>query len=175
MQTPVRRGAATLVAAGCVYYLVPLRLLRAAGDWVQGSVAFVAFAVLVALFSRQLGRHLRDRERAEVRLEGLFNLLIVTVFAFSLVYVLLADHFGQFAGLHTRTDALYFTLTTLATVGYGDVHAVGQAARVAVSWQIAFNLVYVAAAVAVLSGAIRRRLGPDRGTPPADRSPTICP
>jgi len=171
VRTTARRAAVTLVAAGCVYYLIPLRLVRATEEWVQAGAAVVALAVLVASFSRQLGRYFRTDERTDVRLETLLNLLIVTVLAFSLGYLLLADHEGQFAGLDTRTDALYFTLSTLATVGFGDVHAVGQAARIAVSAQILFNLVFVGAAVAVLGSAIQRRLGSDRVTQPVDRSP----
>lgn len=159
------------MAAGCVYYLIPLRLLRAAEDWVQACAAVAALAVLVASFTRQLDRHFHAGGRAGVRLETLLNLLIVTVFTFSLVYFVLAGHGRQFAGLGTRTDALYFTLSTVATVGFGDVHAVGQAARIAVSGQIVFNLVYVGAAVTVLGSAVQRRLGPERVTQPADRSP----
>ncbi|WP_327006464.1 potassium channel family protein [Dactylosporangium sp. NBC_01737] len=171
MQTPVRRAAVTFVAAGCVYYLIPLRLVRAAEDWVQVAAAAVALAVLVVSFSRQLGRYLRADERTDVRVETLLNLLIVAVLAFSMGYLLLADHDGQFVGLDTRTDALYFTLSTLATVGFGDIHAVGQAARIAVSGQILFNLVYVGAAVTVLGSAMQRRLRPERVTQPAERSP----
>lgn len=159
------------MAAGCVYFLIPLRLVRAADEWVQAGAAVVALAVLVASFSRQLSRHLRAGGRTDVRLESLLNLLVVTVLAFSLGYLLLADHHGQFVGLDTRADALYFTLTTLATVGFGDVHAVGQAARIAVTGQILFNLVFVGAAVAVLGSAVQRRLEPDRVTLPVDPGP----
>jgi hypothetical protein len=159
------------VAAGCAYYLVPLRLLRGAEDWAQAAAALAAFAVLIVSFRRQLRRHLHDGRHTDVRLESLVNLLILTVFAFALLYLLLADHAGQFAGLETRTDAVYFTLSTLATVGFGDVHAVGQVARAAVIGQILFNLIYVGAAVTVLGGAVRRRLGPDRVTQPVDPGP----
>jgi voltage-gated potassium channel len=171
VQTPVRRAAVTFVAAGCVYFLIPLRLVRAVEDWVQAGAAVVALAVLVTLFSRQLGRYFRAGTHPDVRLETLLSLLIVAVLTFSLGYLLLADHDGQFAGLDTRTDALFFTLSTLATVGFGDVHAVGQAARIAVTGQILFNLVYVGAAVTVLGSAVRRRLTPERVTQPADGGP----
>ena len=57
-------------------------------------------------------------------------LIVLLVMAFSLTFFLLElASPGQIEELHTRTDALYFTLSTMATVGYGDVHAVGQAAR----------------------------------------------
>jgi voltage-gated potassium channel len=64
---------------------------------------------------------------------------------------------GQFSDLHTKTDALYFTISTIATVGFGDVHASGQLARAAVTVQIVFNLVFLGAAVAMISGFIRER------------------
>ncbi|GAA1561985.1 hypothetical protein GCM10009827_099270 [Dactylosporangium maewongense] len=179
MRRPVRRVACTLAAAGFLYYLVPLRLMRTAGDWAQAGGAVVLLAVLVVVFRRQLLRQVRTGGRTAAHLEALVNLLVVTVLSFSLVYVLLAGHEGQFTGLATRTDALYFTLSTLATVGYGDVHAVGQTARIVVIAQILFNLVYVGAAVTVLGGAVRRRVGDagagtggeaDRVTPGGDGS-----
>ena len=60
------------------------------------------------------------------------------------------------AGLDTRTDALYFTVVTLGTVGYGDVHPVGQAARLIATTQIAFDLVFVAALLSVFSSRVTR-------------------
>ena len=59
------------------------------------------------------------------------------------------------AGLHTRLDSLYFTMTTLTTVGYGDIHATGQTARALVLVQMVFNVVFVAAAATLLSARIR--------------------
>ncbi|MDG6100548.1 two pore domain potassium channel family protein [Dactylosporangium aurantiacum] len=171
MRGPVPRALVTVVAGGVGYYLVPLRVVSAAADWLQAGVAVVAFGVLVASFRRQLRRQLHGEGTPEMRLETLLHLLIVTVLGFSLGYVVLAGHEGQFAGLTTRTDALYFTLTTLATVGYGDVHPVGQAARITVSGQILFNLIYVGAAVAMIGGAVQRRLAPDRVTQHVDRNP----
>lgn len=171
MRGPLRRVTATLVAAGVGYYLVPLRLVSAAADWVQAGVAVVAFGVLVASFQRQLRQQLHGEGTPQTRLETLLHLLIVTVLGFSLGYVVLAGHKGQFTGLDTRTDALYFTLTTLATVGYGDVHPVGQAARITVIAQVLFNLIYVGATVALISSAVQRRLRPDRVTQPVDRGP----
>jgi hypothetical protein len=64
---------------------------------------------------------------------------------------------AQFASLTTKTDALSFTLSPLATVGFGDVHATGQLARGLVAIQIAFDLVFVAALVSVLTSQIRDR------------------
>ena len=102
-------------------------------------------------------------------------LLCLAVSFFARAYYLLAQLPGQFDGLRTRTDALYFTVSTLSTVGYGDVHATGQLARAAVTVQIVFDLVFIGAAAAVISemlrarGTRRRQAGLHRG--PEDGPP----
>ena len=97
------------------------------------------------------------------RVQGLLAMLYVVVVFFALFYyVLELNAPGQFEGIQTRTDALYFTAITLGTVGYGDIHAVGQIARAATMVQVAFDLVVIAALLAVASSNIARRV--DRAT-----------
>ena len=75
-------------------------------------------------------------------------MLILLVMAASLTFFLLNQISpDEVTGLETRTDALYFTLSTMATVGYGDVHAEGQVARALVCVLIVFNVVVVASLV----------------------------
>ena len=61
------------------------------------------------------------------------------------------------------------TVVTLGTVGYGDVHAIGQLARVVTMVQVAFDLVVIGALIAVASSRFQvvssRPKNP--GTPPA--------
>jgi voltage-gated potassium channel len=82
--------------------------------------------------------------------------LVVVVFAIGYFMLARADD-GQFDDLDTKTDGLYFTMTTLATVGFGDVHATGQLGRRLVTLQIAFDLVFVGILASMLGGRIRRR------------------
>jgi ion channel len=49
----------------------------------------------------------------------------------------------------TRADSVYFTLTTLATVGYGDIHPASEACRAIVSWQILVGFFFVAIILAL--------------------------
>jgi voltage-gated potassium channel len=48
-------------------------------------------------------------------------------------------------------DAWYMTITTIATVGYGEVHPFSEAGRIFVSFYILFNLVVVAYLVSVFT------------------------
>lgn len=78
----------------------------------------------------------------------LVMMLVLLIVSFSLTFFLvdlLAPQ--QFDGLGTRIDALYFTLSTMSTVGFGDVHAEGQLARALVCGLIVFNVVVVASLV----------------------------
>ena len=72
-------------------------------------------------------------------------------------YVIARSGPEQFAGLETRIDALYFSLATLTTVGYGDVHAVGQVARVAVCGQMVFSIGVIATGVSLVVKQMSRR------------------
>ena len=110
-------------------------------------------------------------QRAEKRLQLIHLLLALelVVVIFALTYYGVATRWpGEFVGLNTRLDALYFSLTTVATVGYGDVSASGQLARLLVSVQLVFNLGFVAALVGLIQGRVRD--GRDRHTDPAPGS-----
>lgn len=136
-----------------IYYVLPTPHRMREASW---AILFgCGVGVLAVLIVVSIGRLLRAGEQTRVR--TLVLLLCVTVFYFSYLDVVLAEIPGQFASLHTKTDGLYFSVSTLATVGFGDVHATGQAARAAVTLQIVFNLVFLGSAVAMISGLWRER------------------
>lgn len=65
----------------------------------------------------------------------------------------------------TRIDSVYFTLTTLATVGYGDIHPASEACREVVSWQIIASSIFV---IIILSLLVSR-IGESASSPPYDQ------
>jgi hypothetical protein len=56
----------------------------------------------------------------------------------------------------TRTDALYFTVTVFSTVGFGDISARSEAARVVLIVQMLADLAFLGAGIRVLLGAVQR-------------------
>jgi hypothetical protein len=73
----------------------------------------------------------------------------------------------------TRTDALYFTVTVFATVGFGDISATSQVARCFVTAQMILDLLVLGLGVRVFVGAVQRsrqQQGPDPDAARADRS-----
>ena len=85
--------------------------------------------------------------------EAIVLLVAMLVLGFAAVYFAMDADQEQFDGLDTRVDAVYFTVTTLSTVGYGDIHATGHAARVLVTLQILMNLAFLGIVVRVMARA----------------------
>lgn len=154
-------GTLFLVAAlTTIYYVLPMPRRLDDSSWaIMFSVGILTLAVAITLTVVRL-----VRAGPDTRVVSLIVLLCVAVLFFSYANVVLAKAPGQFVQLHTRTDALYFAVTTLATVGFGDVHASGQLARMAVTVQILFNLVFLGIAVTTLTGWLRHRAGHLRGS-----------
>lgn len=95
---------------------------------------------------------------------GILLLSWAAILVFAASYWALATRRGQFVGLETRLDALYFTGVTMATVGYGDVHPSGQVARAVVLVQIVYTFAFLVGGVAALrtrarAGLVRRMSG----------------
>jgi len=121
------------------------------------SSAVRAVAVLIGLAGFVLVLRLQIKARRARRTlwtlaESLLTALYVLILVFAVVYDRMASMSpDQFSGISSRTDALYFTVTVVSTVGFGDIHAAGSAARLLVTAQMLINLVYVGTALRVLS------------------------
>jgi hypothetical protein len=156
--SPVRRWGRLVVGCGLIvlaYFYLPLTreevVHSEATTVVIMLVAVVGMAFLVLLEVRNQIDYGEDR-----RIDRLVVAVVVVLVGFSLIFYLLnRAQPGQVAGLDTRLDALYFTLSTLSTIGYGDVHAAGQLARGLVVLQIVFNLVILTTAARLVSEKFR--------------------
>ncbi|MFC8414893.1 potassium channel family protein [Streptomyces coelicoflavus] len=158
----VRAGIA--VAVVVAYFLLPLDHLGPQRPVLSWTLFALLLTVVAVLLLRQIRHVLLDRP--DSRPGVVISLLIVlSVHVFSATYYALAKQPGEFSGLHTRLDALYFTVVTLATVGYGDITPRGQAARLVTVLQIVYSFVFLTAAATALTTRLRdvvvRR--PERG------------
>ncbi|MGD9959932.1 potassium channel family protein [Nocardioides sp.] len=147
------RPLLSLLGLLAAYYAVPVSFEKTSVI-VLGLIVTLAGLALLGLM---LAREVRHLERGDsVRSTPVLAMAVaVVVISFSMSFYLLerlGDH--QMVGLGTRTDALYFTLSTMATVGYGDVHAEGQLARGFVCGLIVFNVVVL---TALFRGLANRR------------------
>lgn len=139
------------------YYLLPIEPAgTGAWRWMRLVLLTVGVAMLALLIGRATSRLARGRPGS--RPAGLLIALFAGLVLSALIDYQVANWLpGEFAGLQTRTDALYFAVTTLATVGYGDVHAAGQIGRAVVIGQQLFNLAVLATGGSVLVNHLNRQ------------------
>jgi voltage-gated potassium channel len=136
------RNAITAVALLGLYFVIPVPGDRGTELGITVLVGLVGLPVLAYIFLTIAERARRSPDD-HIRLEALVAVSYVFVVFTSLIYVALASYKGQFVGINNRMDALYFTMSTIATVGFGDVHATGTVSRAVVTVQIAADLVIV--------------------------------
>jgi voltage-gated potassium channel len=150
-----------VVACTVVYYLLPVDRFGLVGT-VNAVVAFaVGLAAVSSLILFQVRRFRIGGARHGSSIAGVAAALYLAVLFFAAVYFGLARQDpGSIASLRTKTDALYYSLTITSTVGFGDVHPVSQLARAVASVQMAFNIGFLAVAVAVVRARASR---PDGG------------
>ena len=147
-------ASANLIAILTLYFAVPIStdisVERILLDMVLCLLGVAGVSVVLVREARALQKG--DSSRSGLHLVLMFEVVVV-IFAF-LYYVIAVNESGQFSGLETRIDSLYFTMTTMTTVGYGDIHASGQLARVLTTANMAFNLAFLAA----VTGLVRARV-----------------
>ncbi|WP_225079164.1 MULTISPECIES: potassium channel family protein [unclassified Streptomyces] len=147
-----------LVTAGLVtaYYLLPLDGRASATTAVLLGLGLAGVALFFAWEVWAIARTPYPRLKA---VEALAITLPLFLLLFAGAYYLL-DHSdpSSFTEPLTRTDALYFALTTFTTVGYGDITARSQTGRVLAMLQMTGGLLLVGVAARVLTSAIQAGL-----------------
>lgn len=148
-------GICLLVIA--LYFLVPVEPgLSGLRRGVQAALVAAGVVVVGRFVVQQVTRQLGLRQ-GRTSLTGLAVALVASVASFALAdYVIALRSPSEFVGMDSKVDALYFTLSTLTTIGYGDIHAAGQVARVVVSIQMVFGIAVIATGASVL---LRRASG----------------
>jgi voltage-gated potassium channel len=153
------RSIVVVVALFTAFALLPFR-----GDhwWVGALVGAALLATTIPLAINRLQKVLTSDRPGFEAAEALVQLVAMLITGFAAVLYAMNRDGTQVAGLSTRVDAVYFTVTTLSTVGYGDIHATSQGARLVVTVQIVFDLLFLGVLVRVFIGAAKRRVS-ERG------------
>jgi voltage-gated potassium channel len=147
---------AILVAA---YYLAPLSELSDVPVTVSLVIGLLA---LTAVTSWQLRSVVRARHPGIRAIQALATTVPLFLLLFATSYFLMAQADAESFSVNslTRTDTLYFTVTVFSTVGFGDISAASQAARILVTVQMILDLLVLGLGIRVFLGAVQR--GRDR-------------
>ena len=164
------RSLATAVVLVALYYLLPLDRIPSVP---LGVLLAIGLAALLAVSAWQV-RSIIGAKHPTVRAVGALSTTVpVFLLLFAATYFLMAKTSpASFTDHLTRTDALYFTVTIFSTVGFGDITAVSESARLVVTAQMILDLLILGLGIRVFIGAVQRgrqRVNPapaDPGSPP---------
>ena len=166
------RAIATMTVLLALYYLLPFdgggTDLSTFGKLALGLGVFLG---VMTWHVRLIGKSENPALRA---LEGVFLGLPLFLLLFAAAYFLMSQSDAStFTSELSRTDSLYFTVTIFSTVGFGDISAQTEPARLVVSAQMMLDLVILGVGVRVILGAVERsrsRLAGDADEPASDES-----
>ena len=148
------RAVATTAALIALYYLLPLDHTSTP---VAATILVVGLVALIALLIFQVRWIIRSRFPVLRAVEALGVSVPLFLVLFSGTYIVLAavsaSNFGEKL---THTDALYFAVTVFTTVGFGDITAKSQGARLLVTGQMVTDLIVLAVGVRIIFGAVAR-------------------
>jgi voltage-gated potassium channel len=137
-----------------LYYVAPLHLMTSVPAWTSLTLALL---VLTAVAAYQVRAILRSHRPAIRGIEAVAVTVPLFLILFAAAYFLVsqADSANFSQSPLTRTDTLYFTVTTFATVGFGDIAATSQLARALVTVQMILDLIVLGAVIRVFIGAVQ--------------------
>jgi hypothetical protein len=150
----VLRGVLVTTALVVLYYLLPLDRPLDTGTAIRLLIGLLVFTGLTVWQVRAItGARFPGLRAAEAL--GVIVPLYLLLFA-STYFVMERASAATFTQPLTRTDALYFSVTVFTTVGFGDIAAKSETARIVLIVQMLADLALLGAGARVLLGAVRR-------------------
>jgi voltage-gated potassium channel len=148
------RGLVFAVAVSLVYFLAPLDRATGTPLWAVLTVGLVLFTAVTAYQVRAIVRAAHPAARA---VEAITITAPLFLYMFAATYFVLSGMVSSSFNVAslTRVDALYFTVTVFSTVGFGDIAAASQPARILVTVQMVLDLILIGAVVRVFVAAAR--------------------
>jgi len=168
----VLRSLVVAILLFVAFYTLPMNRPERAGIVVL-IVGVVVLALVLTWQIRAIMGSPFPRLRAfEALTIGVPLLLIVFASAYYMIQNADPDSFSAPLG---KTDALYYTITVFSTVGFGDITAKSELARILVSIQMMFDLVVFGLVAKLIFGAVeiglkKQRTSDSTTTPGADPS-----
>jgi hypothetical protein len=163
------RSSAIAIVFIAAFYLLPLDRVSGISLAVSLAVGLLALTGIAAYQVRAIIRHRHSAIRA---IEALAITVPLFLLLFAATYFLMAQANTDNFNVHslTRTDSLYFTITVFATVGFGDISATSQPARIVVMAQMILDLLVLGHLVKAFLNAVQ--LGRAQQAPQQDPEPS---
>lgn len=155
------RAVIVSVVVLVAYFTLPFTTAFDVGSGVVLTVGLAVIGVLLVWHIRAIRVSPYPRAKG-VETVALVVPLFFVVFATGYHVMSHLDPVGWSEQL-SRLDALYFTVTVFATVGFGDIHAVSQTARAVVTVQMLSNLILIGLVTRVIVHAVQAGISRQQG------------
>ena len=165
MTPAMRRWVTTGFVVATLVLAYAVLLLTGRDRWWGGALGTALVLATVPVVAHRARAVLRSSQPFQEAVAAVAVVSTLVVVGPAAVYVAMAAETGEFEGLVTKIDAIYFTVAIVSTVGFGDVRPVGQAARLVTTLHIVFTIVVAGGSLRLLTWAARRRLA-DRDADP---------
>jgi voltage-gated potassium channel len=157
------RTMISIVIIGGLYFVLPFRAYSA------DTAAVTRLAIGVVAFGLVMYGQVRRISRSRLpELDAVQTVVIAValfLFTYASCYLSISRlHPTSFSEPLDRTGALYFTVTTFGTVGYGDIAAKSHLARLLVSSQILLDVMFIAVILRLIFGVSRHALARQGGS-----------
>jgi hypothetical protein len=159
-----RKAAAVAVTAAAVVAFAAAAgtaaaATRAVTSGVVGALSFALTAAVIAIVGRTV---LRRRHLDSATVAGVLAVYLLLALLFASLNQLLAafnptGYLAGVVGLPTASDQLYFSVVTMATIGYGDITPASQLARAVVVVEALTGQLYLVSVVSAVVGGWRGR------------------
>lgn len=148
------RAALTAAVLVALYYNLPLSVRS--DTYVVVELVLGVF-LLAGMIAWQVRAIIRSRSPAIRATQALASTTALFLLLFASAYFILSfQDSATFSEPLSRSDALYFTITIFATVGFGDISAHTELARLLVTGQMLLDLVVLGLGIRVILGAVQR-------------------
>jgi Ion channel len=148
------RASASTAVLVLIYYLLPL---DHTAHWAALTMLVVGLAGLIGLVTFQVRWIIGSQFPGLRALEALATSVPLFLLLFASAYVVMGDlSASNFSQHMTHTNALYFTVTVFATVGFGDITPMTGTARLVVTGQMIVDLMILGLGARIILGAITR-------------------
>jgi voltage-gated potassium channel len=145
------RSLLSVVVVVTIYFRLPLSNLSESRTIIEFVIGLLLVVVVLA---GQVLAILRSPYPLTRTVEALSTTGPFFLILFAITHFVIAGaEPGSYSQQMTRLDALYFTVTTFATVGYGDISPASQGARFVALLQMVLGLILVGVIARVITGA----------------------
>lgn len=150
------RAALTVTILLVAYYLSPGWGYSGVAALAKLVASFVVFVVIVMWLTRRVALDELPELRA---IEVLALVVPLFLYLFATVYLSLShESAAAFTEPLSHTRALYFTITVLSTVGFGDITPKSDIASIIVAIQMLLDLVILGALLRLVTTAAKKGL-----------------